>query len=92
MSTADADKRLPAATAALQTWRRWCAEHSMSALTAALGFAKSLPARYCVLGVDTLEQFGQIAQAWVSAPTLRFPHLALKDPAIIDPRTWRIER
>jgi hypothetical protein len=64
----------------------------MSALTAALGFVKSLPARYCVLGADTLEQFGQIAQAWVSAPALRFPHLAMKDPAIIDPRTWRIER
>jgi aryl-alcohol dehydrogenase-like predicted oxidoreductase len=87
-----ATRRLPAARHSLQKWHRWCAEHSLSPVHAALGFVKSLPIRYCVLGVESHAQFVQIQEAWLQAAPLRAPELKESDPAVIDPRTWRPER
>ncbi len=83
-------QRLPAAAAALQRWEQRCAEAGLSPLVAALGVVKSLPGlRCCVVGVESLAQWQQIAAAWAQAAPLDWPELATDDPAVIDPRLWR---
>ena len=83
-------QRLPAAATALARWHTWCRERDMSPLVAALGCAKSLPASYCVVGVDSLVQLEQIALAWHRAPIINAPELSVTERAIVDPRVWQI--
>lgn len=90
MSRDDAAKRLPAAETAVRRWHHWCEERALSPLDAALGFAKALPIRYCVFGVDSLRQFDEVAEAWDRAVPLRAPELAVADRSVIDPRIWRV--
>lgn len=91
MDPAQAARRLPAAGAALARWHDWCAKHGLSPLDAALGIAKGLPGvALCAVGVDSVAQFEAIATAWDRAAPLQAPDLATDDPAIIDPRGWRL--
>lgn len=84
-----ASRRLPAAAAAIQAWDSWCAGRGVSRMVASLGVVKSLPnARLCVVGVDSLAQFEQIADAWNCAPRIDGGALAVDDPEVIDPRRW----
>jgi hypothetical protein len=90
MPEAEAAHRVPAATFPLRRWHRWCAERTLAPLVAALGCAKVLPASHCIVGVDSLEQLEQIAEAWSRAPALHAPELACADPETIDPRRWTV--
>jgi len=90
MPLAQASQRLPVAAAALAHWHAWCAERALAPLTAALGIVKGLPGvTHCVVGAETLPQFQAIARAWQDAPVLQAPELAVAEPAVIDPRTWK---
>jgi aryl-alcohol dehydrogenase-like predicted oxidoreductase len=92
MPEAAATQRLPAARESLRKWHEWCAERSLSPVHAALGFVKSLPIRYCVLGVESCPQFAEIRAAWRDAKPLRAPELSESDLNVIDPRTWRTRK
>lgn len=81
--------RLPKAAQAIQTWRRWCEEHGLTPLSAALSIAKMLPGvRYCVVGVDSAAQLEDILAAWTRAQPLEAPLLRCADGDVIDPRRW----
>lgn len=81
--------RMPKALPAMQRWRLWYEKHGLSPLRAALSIAKALPgARYCVVGVESAEQLGQVLSAWNSAEPIEALSLATEDAAIIDPRCW----
>ncbi|HUR87792.1 MAG TPA: aldo/keto reductase [Ramlibacter sp.] len=90
-----AAKRLPAAVPAVRAWRAWCEHHRMEPLPAALSIVKGLDRTgqftHCVVGVESAAQFEQIADAWDAATPIAGPELAVDDPAIIDPRTWKRE-
>jgi aryl-alcohol dehydrogenase-like predicted oxidoreductase len=88
MDVRAAARRLPAAETALRLWQEWCGRYSLSAVTAALSFAKSLPVKYCVIGVDSAAQFTEVADAWEVAVPRRMPELAINDTQIVDPRAW----
>jgi aryl-alcohol dehydrogenase-like predicted oxidoreductase len=89
MPIAKAQARVPIASNALLQWHRWCANYGLSPLVAALGFVKGIAnATHCIVGVDSLAQLKEIANAWDEAPTLKVPDLAEPDLRIIDPRLW----
>lgn len=89
MSRPSAEARVPRAAAALATWEDWCRRCGLSALEAALGAVKSLPGvGCCVIGVDGVEQFEEVAGAWKRATPVAAPDLAVSDPDVIDPRRW----
>jgi aryl-alcohol dehydrogenase-like predicted oxidoreductase len=84
----EAAKRLPASAAAIAAWHRWCAAQGLAPLQGAIAAARSLPASFCVVGVDDAAQFEEIAGAWAGSSPRSVPELATDDPAIIDPRAW----
>lgn len=89
LAPARAAQRVPAAAAALQRWQLRCAAAGLDPSVAALGVVKGLPGvQCCVVGVETTEQFHQIARAWERATPLLWPELAVDDPAVFDPRQW----
>jgi aryl-alcohol dehydrogenase-like predicted oxidoreductase len=92
MSPEDAARRLPAAKAAIGKWRDWCEVRGISPRAAALSFVKSLPARYCVVGVDSSAHFAEVAETWNTVTAARAPELASNDQSVTDPRNWQIER
>lgn len=81
--------RVPAAAAALAHWQARCDQAGLPPAVAALGVVKALPAvQACMVGVETLAQWQEIAIAWQAAQPLRWPELASNDPAVFDPRIW----
>jgi aryl-alcohol dehydrogenase-like predicted oxidoreductase len=84
-------RRLPAASQALQRWHAWCRSRSMDPLSAALAVVKGFSAvGQCVVGVDNLSHFEQIASAWEHCTPAVEPGLACSDLSVTDPRQWRI--
>lgn len=82
--------RVPAASSALARFHDWCRVRGLSALEAALAFAKGLPGvRVCVVGVDSQAHLEAIAAAWSNAPVLRDVAVQSDDLDVIDPRRWR---
>lgn len=82
--------RVPAAKTALQRWHGWCQAQALSPLVGALSLVKSFKAASTVvIGVETVEQFEDIATAWANAAAILAPQLAVDDPAVIDPRAWK---
>lgn len=91
MNHCAAATRLPAAAAAIERWHRWCADHGLAPLHAAIAAAKALPGvDYCTVGVDDVGQLAAIAAAWDETSPLSDSGLAIDDPAIIDPRKWKV--
>lgn len=91
MPERQAAEKIPAASAALRRWHVWCNERGMAPLRAALAIAKGLPGvRYCVVGVDGVDQLEQIAAQWHGAPTLVAHELAEARREVIDPRCWPV--
>ena len=81
--------RIPAAANPLGLWGRWCESRQITPIIAALGVVKGFAgASYCVVGVDSLAQLEELAQAWFDAPVLIAPELAVADANVIDPRRW----
>lgn len=81
--------RVPAAAVALGRWQARCDQAGLPPTVAALGVVKALPAvQACVVGVETLAQWQEIASAWQAARPLHWPELAGDDPAVFDPRVW----
>lgn len=84
-----ASKQLPQAANSIKVWGKWCDEHQLTPLQAALSVAKGLPGiRYCVVGVDKLAHLEDILTAWTSAVPLTAPSLSTDNMDIIDPRRW----
>lgn len=82
-------RRVPAAAGALERWQARCSQAGLRPAVAALGMVKALPrVQACVVGVETLVQWQEIADAWQAAQPLHWPDLACTDPAAFDPRTW----
>ena len=82
-------KQLPQAAKHIYAWRKWCEEHQLSPLQAALSIAKGLPGiRYCVVGVDKLSHLEEILTAWNHAVPLTASSLSTDNMDIIDPRLW----
>lgn len=82
-------RKIPAATQSLRAWHQRCADAGLHPLEAALGLVKSFRAVSTVLvGVNSLQQWREIAAVWAAAPELQWPELACIDPCIIDPRHW----
>jgi aryl-alcohol dehydrogenase-like predicted oxidoreductase len=91
MPEAHAVRRLPPSALALQHWHAWCRTHGLDRLEAALGVVKGFAAvGQCVVGVDGVEHLEQIATAWSRSAALRAPEIACADPAVIDPRRWKL--
>ena len=91
MSRENASRRLPAATLPVNAWLNWCADEGLSPLRAALGIARTLPGvRYCVVGVDGLAQWREIADAWDVAAPRKAPSLSCDVSEVIDPRHWTV--
>jgi aryl-alcohol dehydrogenase-like predicted oxidoreductase len=90
-----AAKKLPAASYAVTQWRAWCDDHGLEPLVAALSIVKGLDRTgqftHCVVGVESAQQFEQVADAWNAAKAVTAPELSLDDIAIIDPRAWKRE-
>ncbi|MDR7333932.1 aldo/keto reductase [Roseateles asaccharophilus] len=81
--------RVPAAATALQRWQQRCADAGQAPTEAALGIVQGLPGvAACVVGVETLAQFDEIAAAWRHARPLHWPELASPDADAWDPRRW----
>jgi len=91
-----ASKKLPAAERAVSQWRAWCSERGLFPLQAALSVVKGLDHTgqytHCVVGVESAQQFEEIADAWDAARPIAAPELATDDLAIIDPRSWMREQ
>jgi len=86
-----AERRLPAAAGAMALWHDWCRSQGRSPLAAALAFAKGIAGvRYCVVGVDRVEQLDEIADAWGDVEPVVDARMAMTDPAVIDPRFWKV--
>jgi aryl-alcohol dehydrogenase-like predicted oxidoreductase len=84
-----ASKQLPQATNSINAWGKWCNEHQLTPLQAALSIAKGLPGvRYCVVGVDKLSHLEEILTAWTSTVPLTAPSLSTDNMDVIDPRRW----
>lgn len=94
MSRADGETRLPIAAEALDRWHDWCLERGLSQLSAALAVGKSFSAVSSILvGVDSLQQFVDIADAWDAVDARDASDastLAVQSPDIIDPRYWQL--
>ena len=85
----EAAARLPAAKLALERWRQWLKIRGMPQLLGALSVVKGFEAVVaCVVGVDNIEQFQQIAAAWNLATPITASELAVDDLQVIDPRQW----
>lgn len=85
----EASRKVPQSAEALARWRRWCRDHGLDALTAALSVVKSFHSvDACVVGVDDLGQLEQIAQAWSIAAAVQAPELHCERLDVIDPRRW----
>lgn len=83
--------RLPAAAAVMADWHRWCADHDLAPLHAAIAAAKALPGvDYCTVGVDDVGQLAAITAAWEESSPLAASPLAIEDLQIIDPRKWEV--
>ena len=81
--------RVPAAAQALALWHSWCQAQGVSPLVGALSLVKSFhAASTLVIGVESVDQFEDIATAWAQATAASAPELAETDPSVIDPRTW----
>ncbi len=81
--------RVPAAAPALARWQARCDQAGLPPAVAALGVVKALPTvQACVVGVETLAQWQEIAIAWQAARPLHWPELTANDPAVFDPRGW----
>ncbi|MDE2397489.1 MAG: aldo/keto reductase [Burkholderiales bacterium] len=92
MPPARAQQRLAVAAPALRRWHAWCAAQGMPPLVAALSVAKSFAAvSAVVIGVDSLEQWNEVARAWQRAEAKTAAELACADPAVVDPRRWSLE-
>jgi aryl-alcohol dehydrogenase-like predicted oxidoreductase len=86
-----AQQRLPAASAVLQRWYAWHVGQGLSPLRAALALGKSFKAVSAILvGVDSLHQFSDIADAWDAVDPRPAPQLAVATAEIIDPRHWKL--
>lgn len=84
-----AAQRLPAAAGHLARWHAWCQAQDLAPLRAALAIAKGMTgARYCVVGVDDVAQFEEIAADWYDTEPMAAPELATSRAAVIDPRCW----
>ncbi|WP_341970550.1 aldo/keto reductase [Roseateles sp. PN1] len=82
-------QRVPAAAPFLQAWQKDCQAQDLSPTVAALGLVKALPQVHsCVVGVESLAQWQDIAGAWQHARPLHRPHLACDLPEAYDPRLW----
>jgi len=82
-------QRVPAAAPFLQAWQNDCQAQNLSPTVAALGLVKALPQVHsCVVGVESLAQWQDIAGAWQQARPLHRPHLACALPEAYDPRLW----
>jgi len=82
--------RIPAAAAALERWHGWLRESGLAPLVGALSVVKGLAnVDYCAVGVDSLAQLEEIAQAWDVAQPLAIGSLDTRDREVIDPRRWR---
>lgn len=89
MPETEGARRLPVAAQALAEWHDWCRARGLAPLDGAIGVCKAMPGvRYCVVGVDDLAQFEQIAGAWGRAAAETAPELAQSALDIIDPRRW----
>ena len=89
MPLADAIAKLPHARPALEQWHSSCRQHGNTALEMALAVAKSFSAvSYVVVGVDSLAQWREIAQAWRRVTAVSAPELNCLSPQITDPRLW----
>ncbi len=92
MPLGEAAKRVTAAAGPLAAWKNWCLARGISNLEAALGAVKALRGvRYCVVGVDGVEQFHEIVAAWKRARPIIDPALAVRDPDVVDPRRWNVQ-
>ena len=92
MPPTEAMRRVPAAAPALWRWHEWCRRRGMSPLCAALSVAKGFPGvRFCVIGVDGVAQFEEIASTWRDADSVEANDLATIEPAVIDPRSWIVQ-
>lgn len=81
---------VPNASSAMQKWTSWCRTNTLSPLEGALSAVKSFAnVRYCVVGVDSLEQLESIVDAWKVARAMDIATLACDDETVIDPRTWK---
>lgn len=77
------------ATHALDRWHTWCAKSGLSQVEGCLSVVKSFSSVTTVIvGVDTLAQFEEIADAWGRARPISASELSVDDLAIIDPRQW----
>lgn len=89
MPLAQARQRVPAAAEALRRWHDWCEDRSLAPLQAALGVVKDWPGvELCVVGVESVAQLEQIAEAWDAAEPLSPPGLAQSEADVTDPRRW----
>lgn len=89
MPADEAAARVPAAHSALERWRAFCEQRALEPLEAALGVAKGLAGvRYCLIGVDSLAQLEEVAEAWAAASPIAAPQLDSGDLDVIDPRRW----
>ena len=86
MPLAQARQRVPAAAEALRRWHDWCEDRSLAPLQAALGVVKDWPGvELCVVGVESVAQLEQIAEAWDAAEPLSPPGLAQSEADVTDP-------
>lgn len=91
MEEAQAARKLPAAAQLLGKWHALCRERNLSPVSAALGLVKGTRGlAFCAVGVENTRQLHQITDAWNGAPPLHAPELASRDPAVIDPRSWKV--
>lgn len=82
-------QRVPAAAAALTCWQQHCDQAGLPLADAALGVVKGLPRlQQCVVGVESLAQWQDVAAAWHHAQPLHWPTLASDDADACDPRRW----
>lgn len=89
MPAASAAARVPAAADAVNRFHRFCRESRLSPLAAALGLARGLKnVDYCVVGVDSVAQLEEVAEAWQTGPVLSAPELDTRAGDVIDPRRW----
>jgi aryl-alcohol dehydrogenase-like predicted oxidoreductase len=85
----EAAARLPAARPALEQWRHWLTLRGMSQIRGALSVVKGFESVVaCVVGVDNIDQFAQIATTWNLATPISANELAIDDLQVIDPRLW----
>jgi aryl-alcohol dehydrogenase-like predicted oxidoreductase len=93
MPEEEAKQRLPVAAVPLRRWHTWCGAKGLSRIDAAIGIVKGFGSvSQCVVGVDNVAQFEQIANAWERAVPMQAPELACVEREVIDPRLWRIVR